>query len=117
MGGIRCAACLRASTADVSATSLLVSGGAQAFARQNGVDCVPSEALVCERALAEYNIWKERLVSSNRTNPCSVPSEHRRLRDIQDTVGAIAWDSTGNLAAGVSSGGLLLKYPGRVGEV
>jgi len=55
---------------------------------------------------------------------------------LQDTVGAVAWDTNGGLAAGVSryllcpftsilpcsprsrcSGGLLLKYPGRVGEV
>ena len=51
---------------------------------------------------------------------------------MQDTVGAISWDSRGNLASGVSrfaialasshahlahSGGLLLKYPGRIGEV
>lgn len=34
----------------------------------------------------------------------------------QDTVGAVAWDSCGNVAAGVSSGGLLLKDSGRVGQ-
>lgn len=39
------------------------------------------------------------------------------LNDIQDTVGAVAYHSEGGMAAGVSSGGLLLKWPGRVGEV
>lgn len=35
---------------------------------------------------------------------------------MQDTVGAVVWDSQDRLAAGVSSGGILLKHPGRIGE-
>jgi isoaspartyl peptidase/L-asparaginase-like protein (Ntn-hydrolase superfamily) len=34
-----------------------------------------------------------------------------------DTVGCVGIDSAGNACAAVSSGGLLLKLPGRIGEV
>ncbi len=36
--------------------------------------------------------------------------------DSHDTVGAVALDATGNLAAGTSTGGTLAKAPGRVGD-
>ena len=42
---------------------------------------------------------------------------HDQEESILDTVGAVCLDRNGNICAGVSSGGLLLKYPGRVGQV
>ncbi len=36
--------------------------------------------------------------------------------DVGDTVGAVAVDSRGRLAAAVSTGGVILKFPGRIGD-
>ena len=44
----------------------------------------------------------------------------RKLDDeesLLDTVGAVCLDKDGNICSGVSSGGVLLKYPGRIGQV
>ena len=36
---------------------------------------------------------------------------------LQDTVGAVCVDDSGNVASAVSSGGIILKQPGRLGQV
>lgn len=36
---------------------------------------------------------------------------------VMDTVGGVCLDSNGYICAGVSSGGILMKYPGRIGQV
>ncbi len=38
------------------------------------------------------------------------------LREIADTVGALALDAHGRIAAGASTGGMTLKLPGRIGD-
>ncbi|KAH7913905.1 nucleophile aminohydrolase [Hygrophoropsis aurantiaca] len=89
----------------------LVSTGAQHFAASKALTIVSAEDMISPRAKAEWAKWKSGLELSSAETPSSVAESV-----MQDTVGAVAWDNKGDMAAGVSSGGLLLKYPGRVGE-
>jgi isoaspartyl peptidase/L-asparaginase-like protein (Ntn-hydrolase superfamily) len=108
---------------------MLVSQGAHAFATSNGIPTCDAAALVSPRCVEEWEHWKKVLADVQSSTP---PTDLRAEMPMQDTVGAICWDSNGKLAAGVSrfgialvcsrthsaySGGLLLKYPGRIGEV
>lgn len=81
--------------------TLLVSAGAETFAREQGVALCANEDLIVER---ERAIWR-----SLRDQAAAAPSGH-------DTVGAIALDSGGWLVAGNSTGGTPFKLPGRVGD-
>jgi beta-aspartyl-peptidase (threonine type) len=52
-----------------------------------------------------------------RLAPRSYFGTRKRLTDLMHgTVGAVALDSLGNLAAGTSTGGVTGKHPGRVGD-
>lgn len=74
---------------------LLAGSGAERFARRHGLKLEP----------AEYFHTRKRL-SALRKN----------LRNYHGTVGAVALDVDGNLAAATSTGGYTGKMPGRVGD-
>lgn len=107
---------------------MLVSQGAYSFAASNDVPTCDAATLVAPHSIAEWKNWKKVLADAPSTSAKDPAAE----MPIQDTVGAVSWDSNGKLAAGVSrftivlsssctnpvrSGGLLLKCPGRIGEV
>ncbi|KAL5485283.1 hypothetical protein ACEPAI_7925 [Sanghuangporus weigelae] len=103
----------------------LVGPGARAFAASAGIQLVGSDALFSERSRNEWQKWKARFEDASSAGPDSVTIgsstvtcglEHEDHSILDDTVGAVACDTSGGLSAGVSSGGLLLKYPGRIGE-
>jgi beta-aspartyl-peptidase (threonine type) len=70
---------------------LLVGDGAVMFAQNAGVEMVPTEALITE-------------------------TRRDALEQMHDTVGAVAMDKGGNLAAGTSTGGLTGAKVGRIGD-
>lgn len=76
---------------------VLLSGeGARRFAEQSGVElCQPNELIHEDQRRA----WE----ASKKTRGF-------------DTVGAVAMDARGNFAAGTSTGGLMHKRPGRIGD-
>lgn len=70
---------------------LLVGEGALLFAKKEGLETVPTEALMTE-------------------------TRREALEQLHDTVGAVAMDKGGNLAAGTSTGGLTGAKVGRIGD-
>ncbi len=80
---------------------LLAGSGAEAFAREQGLAMVTNDHFTTERRRNDLQRVKA-----------------RRLRDSDKagTVGAVALDRHGNLAAGTSTGGMTGKRWGRVGD-
>ncbi len=79
--------------------------GARRFAERAGVETCDPRDLISDR---ERAIWEE---SRAHPDPNWVGTMFGH-----DTVGAIALDRAGNLAAGTSTGGMPFKPPGRVGD-
>src|SRR6185437_7004980 len=83
---------------------LLVGAGAEEFALEEGLALVPNVYFRTEERRAQ-------LESERRGQPVSdlIPSS-------QGTVGAVAFDAAGDLAAATSTGGMTNKRQGRVGD-
>ncbi|KAG6378215.1 nucleophile aminohydrolase [Boletus reticuloceps] len=77
--------------------------------------------MIAPRAQQDWQRWRKQYddlegVTVGEAHEADTGATDLPQDAMQDTVGAVVWDSEGNLAAGVSSGGLLLKYSGRIGE-
>lgn len=105
---------------------MFVAEGAEAFAREHGLECVdPSffstifrrEQLARVQQTDAGRTALDHDAASTGAAPLSFPNaspldEDRKL----GTVGAVALDAHGNLAAATSTGGMTNKQPGRVGD-
>ena len=90
---------------------MLVGDGAHEFATEQGVPFVPDTALVMPAAEAEWEAYQR--FSSARDGLFNVaPPASQGC----DTVGAVALDATGAVAAATSTGGITNKRDGRVGD-
>ncbi|ADY00415.1 MAG: isoaspartyl peptidase/L-asparaginase [Vulcanisaeta sp.] len=89
---------------------LIMGDGAEELAKQFNL-WVPSTELINEFKINRYNSLIKNLRSRYEKNV-----ELARKLGLLGTVGAVALDRDGNLAAATSTGGTILKWPGRVGD-
>jgi beta-aspartyl-peptidase (threonine type) len=87
---------------------LLVGAGALAFARGQGIPCEDPEYFATDR---RRDALERELERRRHDGP-----DERDDADRHGTVGAVARDRHGNLAAATSTGGMTAKAPGRVGD-
>jgi L-asparaginase / beta-aspartyl-peptidase len=83
--------------------------GAEAFAVEQGMELVDEKYFYTERR------WKQ--LQSKKVKENQEQSElHKNISEKFGTVGVVALDKDGNLAAGTSTGGMTYKKFGRVGD-
>ncbi len=98
---------------DKSPHVYFVGAGAEQFAREQGMELIDNAGLVLDRERVRLQHAQEReragIPDLTFAGPQPPAGGH-------DTVGAVALDVAGKLAAATSTGGTLNKAPGRVGD-
>ncbi len=87
---------------------LLVGAGAEQFAESQGVRLVSPYYFFDE---SRWKNYQERRAAEEKTKSSGLSAQ-----PVHGTVGVVALDQSGNLAAGTSTGGTNWKMPGRVGD-
>lgn len=88
---------------------LLTGQGAEAFAKECKLPFEPAEYFITPEQ-------QERLRKMKKAQAMLPPAVNTDLTLRTGTVGAVALDKNGHLAAGTSTGGTMNKLPGRVGD-
>ena len=105
---------------DLSPHVYFVGAGAEAFAAEHGMPLIDNSELVIDRERRHLADAQQKLrnVASNTSSAAAAAAQLSAMHagTSHDTVGAVALDGRGNLAAATSTGGTLNKSPGRVGD-
>ncbi len=90
-----------------------VAEGAERFAQEHGISLCRNEDLIIPREMERL-----RLIQHTRVGQKAAGQKEDLFAPTisHDTVGAVALDSSGNIAAATSTGGTLNKAPGRLGD-
>lgn len=106
---------------------MLMGNGADAFAKETGLEVVDRKYFHTERRWNQWQKLREKGFAPE-VKPATKPQGKRKgkksagftgsdgVADYLGTVGAVALDSQGNIAAGTSTGGLTNKRYGRIGD-
>lgn len=87
---------------------ILAGDGASNYAKELNLTMIEPKLLISKKARKTYDHYKSTVKKYENTYDVKVMP--------LDTVGAVVVDSHGNCVAGCSSGGLILKISGRVGQ-
>lgn len=98
-----------------------VGAGAEAFAASHGMELIENGELVLERERERLKLAQARAAAGLKDDTFSDLADDKDPEtavemDSHDTVGAVALDAKGDVAAATSTGGTLNKTPGRVGD-
>ena len=93
-----------------------VGEGAERFAAQHGIPLCKNEDLVIPREIERLRAYQKAQDDSKADGNELFSPESDDVTISHDTVGAVALDRDGNIAAATSTGGTLNKAPGRLGD-
>jgi beta-aspartyl-peptidase (threonine type) len=95
-----------------------VGEGAEKFAAQHGVVLCENEDLIIPREVERLRQYQAELAQRNAKQDGNdlFAADSDDVTISHDTVGAVALDRNGNIAAATSTGGTLNKAPGRLGD-
>lgn len=95
---------------------MLVGSAGDRFAEQEGVEQVDLPWLKTDLRQAQWAKWKDQRLRPGATDEEDALLDHDGEEDGWGTVGAVALDVHGNVAAATSTGGMTGKPAGRVGD-